>query len=106
MAEGRALISRALRAADDRHKLQGVGQALTTYLSHRFDLPPGALTPLEARNLLFERLHDEKTADELAEFLNDCDAVRYAPGAATKYAPDQAAKRAGEWMGRMERNGA
>jgi hypothetical protein len=106
LAEGRSLISRALRSGDQRQQLQGVGEALTTYLSHRFDLPPGTLTPLEARNLLVERLRDETTAGELAEFLSDCDAVRYAPGVAAKYAPGEAAARAREWLARIERNGA
>jgi hypothetical protein len=106
MAEGRAGLQRAMRAHDPREQLAGVGEAVTTYLAHRFDLPPGAITPGEARSLLVERLHDEPTADELAGFLSDCDALRYAPGVAAKYVPAVAAKRAREWFSRIERNGA
>jgi hypothetical protein len=103
---GRQLVGRAVHQPTPAAQLQGLAAAMTTYLSHRFDLPPGTLTPADARELIGSRVQDAAMAREVAEFLAECDAVRYAPSMAHRMVPHEASTRVRRWMARIERNGS
>ena len=73
------------------------------YLADRFDLPPGELTPDEVRGLLTTHGADATLTSEVARFVENRDAVRYAPSATGNPPPAQAAARVEEWIKRIER---
>ena len=99
------LVSRALNEETAQSQLSGLAQAMTLYLSHRFDLPPGALTPSEAGELIRVRADDPATADQVAGFLAQCDAVRFAPSDGSGVSPREAAIKVRRWIQKIERNG-
>ncbi len=101
--EGRRLAARAMRDGDPGRQMHGLSEAITTYVAHRFDLPPGELTPRDVRELLVSSGQSEATVDEIADFLVACDALRYAPGAAGQMSPAKAAAKVRGWMNRIER---
>lgn len=98
------LIDRALRDDDPARQLNALSYAMTSYLSDRFCLPPGALTPHEVQSLLATSGTDIATAYQIAAFLENCDAARYAPGAMETFSPSQAASNVRDWIARIERN--
>ncbi|MCH7595183.1 MAG: BatD family protein [Planctomycetes bacterium] len=100
---GRTQLTRALGQKDTALQMQGIADALTLYLSHRFDLPPGEFTPVEVRNLLTARGVDAETAASMSTFLADCDAIRFAPSAPGTCSPKQAAGSVRGWMAMIER---
>jgi hypothetical protein len=100
---GRRLVAEAMRPEDRGRQLEDLAKALTVYLAHRFDLPPGELTPQEVRELLVSNGQDQATAGEVADFLGTCDALRYAPGAAGRTTPTEMAAKVGGWMKQIER---
>ncbi len=100
--EARAGISRALSNGDPARQLHGLAESMTGYLSDRFGLGPGTLTPGEVRTLLTTHGIQESTATAIVDFLQTCDAVLYAPGAlGTLSVPQTAAKVAG-WIKQIE----
>lgn len=99
-----ALIDRALRNGNPAQQLSALSQALTSYLADRFCLPPGALTPAEVRTLLTTSGADAATSEQIARFLENCDASRYAPGAIGTPSSSQAATNVREWIERIERS--
>ncbi|MEK7732023.1 MAG: hypothetical protein AAB363_09240, partial [Planctomycetota bacterium] len=98
------LIDRALRDGKPARQLTALSHAMTTYLADRFCLPPGALTPHEVRTLLATSGVDAATADQISEFLENCDAARYAPGVIGTLSPSQAAANVRDWIARIERS--
>lgn len=76
-----SLVSRAERETGAK-QLETLGVALRSYLADRFDLALGAVTTLEARELLGQVGMDKSTVEQVADFLGACDEVRYAPTAA------------------------
>ena len=72
------------------------------YLSDRFGLPPGTLTPTEVRSLLAAHGIKEATATDIVGFLEGCDAVRYASGTMGSLSASQAAKKVSAWIKRIE----
>jgi hypothetical protein len=98
------LIDRALRDGDPEGRLAALSHAMTSYLADRFCLPPGAVTPDEVRTLLATSGMDAATADQIAGFLESCDATRYAPGATGTLSPSQAAANVRDWITRIERS--
>jgi hypothetical protein len=97
-----AAIGRALQAGQPATCLHGLYEALTGYLSDRFDLPSATLTPGEVRGLLAERGVDEAVARDVVAFLEACDAARYAPGAGGDLSVPKAAAKVRAWVRRFE----
>lgn len=100
--EARAGISRALSNGDPAQQLHGLAESMTGYLSDRFGLGPGTLTPGEVRTLLTTHGIQESTAEAIVDFLQTCDAVLYAPGAMRTLSVPQAAAKVSGWIKRIE----
>lgn len=98
-------IAGALNETAPDERIQQLGGALTTYLTDRFGLPPGTLTPSEARTLLVNRGADATIADEITAFLEQCDAARYAAGLASDHAARDFAQQVRTWITLVERLG-
>lgn len=98
------LIDHALRDGDAAEQWTELSHAMTSYLADRFCLPPGAVTPDEVRTLLVRSGTDAGTAQQVVQFLENCDAARYAPGAVGALPPSQAAVHVQTWIERIERN--
>ena len=96
-----AILSQALNFGEPARQFHGLAEAMTRYLSDRFNLPPGELTPDDARTLLTARGEDG-LADPIAGFLAACDAVRYAPGVMGTLSAAQAAEKVREWIDGLE----
>ncbi len=97
-------IHRALRHEQVSQKLGGLGHALTGFICDRFDLPPGEMTPQEVHAVLTAHRLDSTFADEVATFLESCDAVRYAPGIFGALSPEEAAAKTRRWIAEIDRN--
>ena len=80
-----------------------LARVLTNYLADRFDLPPGEITPQDARVLLDQRVADDSLTVEVVGFLDACNAVRYAPGAVGELSPRKAVGKIRHWIRRIER---
>jgi hypothetical protein len=102
---GQRLAAKAMRQPSPQAQLQGLAEALSVYLAHRFDLPPGTLTPDEARELVAAGAKDAETAEAVAGFFAQCDAIRFAPQMPAGITPEQAQGQVRRWMTRIERNG-
>ncbi len=100
--EARAGINRALRNGDPAQQLHGLAESMTGYLSDRFGLGPGTLTPGEVRTLLTTHGIQESTATAIVDFLQTCDAAFYAPGALGTLSVPQAAAKVSGWIKRIE----
>ncbi len=77
-------------------------QAVISFVADKLNVSPHGLTIDKLTQLLAERGVDEKTLDDLADFLNQCDYARYAPGSSDQGQIDQALTRAEDLMVRME----
>lgn len=75
---------------------------MTGYLSDRFGLPPGTLTPDEVRSLLAAHGIEETTTAQIVGFLDACDAVCYAPGAMGTPSAAEAAAKVRGWIKRID----
>ncbi len=98
------LIDRALRDGDSVTQISALSHAMRSYVANRFCLPPGALTPSEVRTLLTTSGMEAAAADQIAQFLENCDAARYAPGAIGTLSTSQTAANVREWIVRIERS--
>jgi len=98
-----SLVKTAIREKEHAQQLAGLGRAVTRYISDRFDLPPGPLTPVEAHEVLIAHAADTTLAEEIRTFLQDCDALRYAPSSTDSVPGREAAARVRAWISRMER---
>jgi len=99
-----AHLARARRNGEPAARLEGFADALTAYVSDRFNLPPGPVTPAEVRELLAHKCADDALAGEVARFLDDCEAARYAPGTAARMPRGHAAEKVCDWLKRIERS--
>jgi hypothetical protein len=99
----RRLIKRAMAQGEPARQVHGLAEAMIGYLSDRFDLPPGELTPEEVRGLLTEHGAEPSLASDIAGFVENRDAVRYAPSAAGDLSPVDAGARVIQWIKRIER---
>ncbi len=97
-------IDRASHNGNPAEQLSAMSHSLTTYLADRFCLPPGELTPDEVRTLLAEGGADPETTDQIARFLENCDASRYAPGADGAQSTSKAEENVRKWIERIERS--
>ena len=100
-ANGR--ISRALSNSEPVKQMHGLAEAMTGYLCDRFRLPPGTLTPGDARSLLSTRGIDQRTADGIVDLLETCDAMRYAPGMVNSLSAPQSAAAIRGWIRDIEK---
>ncbi len=105
-AKGRAhaRISRALRNGEPTRQLHELTEAVTGYLCDRYGLSSTALTPSEARSVLIERGLGEALAVEISDFLEGCEAMRFAPGTAEPRTPARAADDVRGWIKRIEKS--
>lgn len=106
LRQARKTSAQAMRQPTPQAQLQGLASTITDYLSNRFDMPPGILTSSEAADLIAARTGDRVLAADVADFLNACDAVRYAPASALGLQPQEACTQVERWLARIERNGA
>ncbi len=97
-------IGVALRQPTSGEQLSGLAHALTGFVSDRFDLPSGETTPQEVRTALAGRGLNSSFSDEVAAFLESCDAARYAPGVLGSLSAEQAAVQVRNWIARIDRS--
>jgi hypothetical protein len=74
-----ARIKQAVSGKEPSRQLRALAEAMTGYLSDRFGLGSSTLTPGEVRSLLATSGLEEGTAAKIVDFLEECDAVSYAP---------------------------
>ena len=84
--------------------MRAVDEALSGYICERFDLPPGEVTPADARRIVAEKTKDEDLAGEVAKLLESCDMAMFAGGSARTADAAIAARRAAELIVRMGRS--
>ena len=97
----RVRIGKALKVVGAAQQLDCLATAMTGYVSDRFGLPPGELTPGDVRALLRDRA--ASVADEVAGFLESCDAIRFAPGAKDGLSPADTAASVRRWIAEIEK---
>lgn len=95
-------VDRAMRLREPSEQLDGLADALSGYLSDHLGLSTRNLTPAEVRALPTANGFDQPLAREIADFLESCDAVRYAPSSAADLSPTDTARRVRLWIKRME----
>ena len=100
--DAHARANRALHNSDPAAQLHGLAEALTHYLSDRFDLPSSTLTPDEVRSVLATRGVEDGTVTTIVQFLESCDAARFAPGAIGDTLASHAARNVRRWIKRIE----
>lgn len=97
------LIQSALHGSDATERWASLAAAMTGYLADRFNLPPGTLTPDDARSLLESHTVETQLAHELVSFLTAADAARYAPSELDNAAVRQATEDVRRWIKQLER---
>jgi len=100
--EARARIRCALRHGDPVRQVHGLADSLTGYICDRFDLPSGTLTPAEVRSHLIFNKVEVATAREIMDFLEVCDAARYAPDTIGDLSRLQAAESVDRWIRQID----
>lgn len=100
--EANAAIGRSARGSDTVARLHMLSEALTRYLSDRFDLPSATLTPKEVHGLLAKKGLDDAVVRDVVGFLEACDAARYAPGAIEDLSVSQASANVRAWIRLIE----
>lgn len=105
-AAGRRARSRIGKAAGQSSisgQLHELAEAVTGFISDRFGLPPGELTPSEAERIVFERARDVALAKRVADFLASCDLARFAGSSAVGANSASSATQASELIDRIEK---
>lgn len=100
--QARRRLAQAARLAEPGAALETLAGALRGYVADRFDLPPGEVTPEDVRAVLMERGFVNGLVGEIGEFLDACEAARYAPGTALTD-PAQAGRNVNRWIESIER---
>jgi hypothetical protein len=90
------------RAAEPEAAWSLLGSALTHYLSDRFNLGSGAMTPAEARDVLAANGFGPPMIDDVAIFLERCDGMRYAPGLTSHESIQESADCVRAWIREVE----
>lgn len=99
----RRRIGAALANGSNDDQLTALALVMTGYVSDRFGLPPGELTPQDVAEVLAMRQVDDTLATEIRSFLESCDTARYAPGAGERVSATQAARQVRKWIQFIER---
>ncbi len=105
-AAGRKAKSRIAMAGAQNspsEQLHELAEALTGYISDRFGLPPGELTPGDAQQIVMGRTGNQPLAKSVADFLASCDMARFAGQSAATANPSKAAREATRLIGQIER---
>ncbi|MCH8241306.1 MAG: hypothetical protein IH897_01695, partial [Planctomycetes bacterium] len=97
------LIRSALHGSDATERWANLAAAMTGYLADRFNLPPGTLTPDDARTLLESHTVEPQLAHDLVSFLTAADAARYAPSELDDASVRQATQDVRRWIRQLER---
>jgi len=95
-------LNKTLNSTDPAARADGFAEVVTGYLSDHFGLPSRNLTPAEVRSLASVNGFDANLAEEIAAFLERCDAVRYAPSDAENGSSGQTGDRVKAWIDRIE----
>lgn len=101
----RARVSAAGRDVDRAAQWSSIADAVRGYLSERFNLAGGALTPDDVRTLLDSKSVDNGVSKQIVEFLETADSVRYAPGAASTDSLERLRASMDRWLDHLERHG-
>jgi BatD DUF11 like domain len=102
----RAGISAAINANTATEQTEMLAQALTSFVSDIFNLPPGELTPGDVETILVQNSVDENLTREIVEFLRSADAIRYAPATAEMSTMSETADRVRRWVDLIEKTTA
>lgn len=84
--------------------LQDIAEAIRGFVCDRFNLPPGHLTPGEARSVLIEYGASADLVDQVASFLESSEAVRFASVDTGQTSLADTAARARAWILQIEKN--
>lgn len=98
----RVRINRGRSLTASPAQLHELAEALTGFISDRFGLPPGALTPADAQKIIVERTGNAGLAANVAEFLAFCDMARFA-GNSSVASPANAQKQAARLIDQIEK---
>ncbi len=98
-----ARLTAASRQTAESDQRAALAEAVKAYVSDRFNLPPGELTPVEIAATLDDHGVDGGLIAEIVTFLDRCNAARYAPGSLDSASLDQAAADIRSWIKRIER---
>jgi len=99
----RKTVKAALGRPNAVEQLSQIAGALSGYIPDRFNLPQASVTPLECADILRAHHVDESLARAVSEFLEKCDALRYAPSTAESLSPQKAADDVRTWVKQLER---
>lgn len=104
-ARRRALagIQRAKRNGQAHEQLAMLASTFTGYVADRFGQCASALTPKDIRAILADHDVNGEVQQAMVEFLDTCDAARYAPGEALSLSITDAADRVRRWIDLLER---
>lgn len=98
-----ARISKAARQAAPSAQLHELAESLTGFISDHFGLPPGALTPADARQIVETKTGDANLASALSDFLASCDMARFAGRTVADSDPTMATRRVKQFMDQIEK---
>lgn len=99
----RTQISASSAKPTSAAQLHALAEAVTGFISDRFGLPPGELTPGDAQRVIAERTNDAGLAANVADLLASCDMARFAGGTITTTRPADARTQAAELIDQIER---
>ena len=95
-------IKQAMRNGHPPQQISALADAVTQYVSDRYGLGTGTLTPKEVKNFLECGGADGTLVNEVVTFLESCDTVRYTPGAAETPSPTRAVANVRRWINQIE----
>jgi len=102
-ARARKAVKAALAQPNAVEQLSQLARAMGGYVPDRFNLPQARVTPGECATILRAHQVDESLISSVTDFLDKCDALRYAPSAADSMAPKAAADNVRTWVKQLER---
>ncbi len=102
--KARLRINKSTGQAAASGLLHELAEALTGFISDRFGLPPGELTPSDAQQIIADRTRDAVLAANVADFLASCDMARFAGSSVATASTVSAAKQAADLISRIEKS--
>ncbi len=102
-AKAQKAVKAALGKPNAVEQLLQIARALSVYVPERFNLPQASVTPAECATILRAHNVEESLISSLTGFLEQCDALRYAPSAADSMSPQEAAHKVRTWVKQLER---
>jgi|GEM_PF-1971273 len=101
-SRARAAVSTSRKEKTPADQIERLAGALTSFVSDVFNLPPGERTWSDIETILVMNGIDENLTREMVEFLQQSDAIRYAP-AAEQVNFDETADRVQRWIDLIEK---